>query len=87
MIASYNGHLDVVKTLIEAGANVNHTNKVGKYMHCCYTVLLYHTLVFIQVYAVCHNNAMGSNYYTCVYHLLVFMHVHVHVHVYHHKPW
>ena len=29
MIASDNGHLDVVKTLIDAGANVNHTNKVG----------------------------------------------------------
>ena len=27
--ASYNGHLDVVKTLIEAGANVNQINKVG----------------------------------------------------------
>ena len=29
MIASDKGHLDVVKTLIEAGANVSHTNKVG----------------------------------------------------------
>ena len=29
MKASQQGHLDVVKTLIEAGANVNHTNKVG----------------------------------------------------------
>ena len=29
MIASDEGHLDVVKTLLEAGANVNHTNKVG----------------------------------------------------------
>ena len=29
MIASQNGHLDVVKTLIEAQANVNHTNKVS----------------------------------------------------------
>ena len=29
MIASDKGHLDVVKTLIEAGANVNHTNKVS----------------------------------------------------------
>ena len=28
MVASENGHLDVVKTLIEAGANVNQTNKV-----------------------------------------------------------
>ena len=30
MKASNEGHLDVVKTLIEAGANVNHTNKVGR---------------------------------------------------------
>ena len=29
MAAYENGHLDVVKTLIEAGANVNQTNKVG----------------------------------------------------------
>ena len=29
MLASIAGHLNVVKTLIEAGANVNHTNKVG----------------------------------------------------------
>ena len=29
MAASFNGHLDVVKTLIEAGANVNQADKVG----------------------------------------------------------
>ena len=29
MAASRKGHLDAVKTLIEAGANVNHTDKVG----------------------------------------------------------
>ena len=29
MFAISEGHLDVVKTLIEAGANVNQTNKVG----------------------------------------------------------
>ena len=37
MTASDKERLDVVKTLIEAGANVNHTNKVGKYLHCCCT--------------------------------------------------
>ena len=26
--ASQNGHLEIVKTLIEAGANVNHTTEV-----------------------------------------------------------
>ena len=41
MKTSLNGHLDVVKTLIEAGANVNHTNKVGEYLHCCCTCTLY----------------------------------------------
>ena len=39
MIASDEGHFDVVKTLIEAGANVNDTDEVCKYvymyMHCC----------------------------------------------------
>ena len=29
MIATLYGHLDVVKTFIEAGADVNHANKVG----------------------------------------------------------
>ena len=28
VIASHNGHLEIVKSLIEAGANVNHTTKV-----------------------------------------------------------
>ena len=27
--ASFNGHLEVVKTLIEAGANINQAEKVG----------------------------------------------------------
>ena len=36
-IASINGHLDVVKTLIKAGANVNQTNKVCIPWHCHYT--------------------------------------------------
>ena len=31
MAASEKGHLDVVKTLIEAGANVNQGDKVGIY--------------------------------------------------------
>ena len=29
MIASEKGHVEVVKSLIQAGANINHTNKVG----------------------------------------------------------
>ena len=31
MVASNEGHLEVVKTLVGAGANVNQTNKVGIY--------------------------------------------------------
>ena len=38
MAASENGHLEVVKTLIEAGANVNQTNKVRI---CTWTLLLW----------------------------------------------
>ena len=33
--ASHNGHLEIVKSLIEAGANVNHTTKVVKIKHHC----------------------------------------------------
>ena len=33
IIASHNGHLEIVKSLIEAGANVNHTAKVVKIKH------------------------------------------------------
>ena len=32
-IASHNGHLGVVKTLMEAGANISQTNKVGKKLY------------------------------------------------------
>ena len=38
-IASINGQLDVVKTLIEAGANVNQTNKVCSPCHCCNCII------------------------------------------------
>ena len=43
MTASDEGHLDVVKTLIEARANVNHTNEVGicTLLLYTYTVHLY----------------------------------------------
>ena len=33
IIASENGHLEVVKSLTEAGANVNHARKVMKIKH------------------------------------------------------
>ena len=38
MIASEEGHVEVVKSLIEAGANISHTNKVGIH-HSYYTQL------------------------------------------------
>ena len=40
MAASENGHLEVVKTLIEAGAKVNLTYNVGIHVHIC-TLFLY----------------------------------------------
>ena len=39
MIAYSEGHLDAVKTLIEAGANVNQTNKVGICIRTCTLIL------------------------------------------------
>ena len=33
MAASWKGHIEVVKSLVEAGANINHTNKVGIYYY------------------------------------------------------
>ena len=60
MIASYYGLLDVVKTLIEAGANVNHTNKVGKYMRCCCIYVFYHRLVYPYMYAMGSIDIFGT---------------------------
>ena len=36
-MASQKGHLDVVKTLIEAGANINQANKVSTNTYTCMT--------------------------------------------------
>ena len=50
-IASHNGHLDIVKTLIEAGANVNQANKVqcvGR-LHVSFSVIV----VYEQTYILC----------------------------------
>ena len=33
VVASHQGHLEIVKSLIEAGVNVNHTIKVVKIKH------------------------------------------------------
>ena len=51
MKASYEGHLDVVKTLIEAGANANRTNKVGKiYMYATCTHFPHVSLACIHMF-------------------------------------
>ena len=34
-MASQNGHIDVVKTLIEAGANINQAQKVSTHIPTC----------------------------------------------------
>ena len=47
VIASYNGHLEIVKSLIEAGANVNHTTKVVK-IKPLFRVLHFHTWVSVH---------------------------------------
>ena len=43
-IASFNGHLDIVRALIEAGASISQTNKVGTVLvnqcHCTTCVLV-----------------------------------------------
>ena len=42
--ASFNGHLDIVRVLIEAGANISQANKVGTVLvnqcHCTTSVLV-----------------------------------------------
>ena len=65
LIASHSGHLDVVKTLIEAGANVNHTNKVGTcaLLLYTYTVLLYCLSSASLCTCSCHNDVIGTNNY------------------------
>ena len=34
IVASRKGHVEVVRSLIEAGVNINHTDKVGTRIHC-----------------------------------------------------
>ena len=60
MIASAKGHLDVVKTLVEAGANVNHTIKVGT----CIPFIALSSSASLM-YILCHNDAMCMNNLPC----------------------
>ena len=65
MAASEKGHLDVVKALIEAEANINHTNKVGicALFLYTYTVLLYCLSSASLCTCSCHNDVIGTNNY------------------------
>ena len=45
--SSLNGHLDVVKTLIEAGANINQLNKVNAHI-TTHAAILYITMWVIR---------------------------------------
>ena len=49
MRASEKGHVEVVKSLIEAGANINHTNKVG-------TQILLHSIRSTPSIAYCYSS-------------------------------
>ena len=79
MRASDEGHLDVVKTLIETGASVNDTNKVGKYLHCCCT--LYHRLVYTCLHVCQVLKYVRAHVHVHVSHGYMGLTLHVHVHV------
>ena len=38
--ASYKGHLNIVKTLMEAGANINHADEVSIHRHTVYDIIV-----------------------------------------------
>ena len=58
-IASFNGHLDVVKTLMEAGANINQANKVR---------------VLVSRYTCVNVHAMHVHYCAyCMYDIIAFI--------------
>ena len=83
MTASEKGHLDVVTTLVEAGANVNHTNKVGicTLLLYTYTVLLFCLSSASLCTCSCHNDVIGTNNYLslqcCCCHLQVTMYTYL----------
>ena len=61
-LASDEGHLDIVKTLIEAGANVNQANEVctvGRYP----SVSLYY--IYTPIYHVCQHSLCAGTWDTC----------------------
>ena len=54
MASSCKGHLDVVQTLIEAGANVNHSDKVHIWVY-----------MFMYMYTCCGLLPWQPGSYTC----------------------
>ena len=59
-LASYKGHINVVKTLVEAGANVNQATMVYIQYLQCHSVQCVNTAAYLCVYRV--------EYYHCLVH-------------------
>ena len=57
VVASQNGYLEIVKSLIEAGANVNHTAKVVKIHHYLVHVLVHTWVQFSSINDFCSSCA------------------------------
>ena len=61
LIASSKGHLDIVKTLIEAGANVNQANKVqcvGR-LHVSFRVIV----IYQHTYILCMTDSKACTWH------------------------
>ena len=68
MASSCKGHLDVVKTLIEAGANVNHSDKVHIWVYICTCTCT--LLLWIVAMAACDPTHVDEVLYSHLMHLL-----------------
>ena len=62
MTASEKGHVEVVKSLIEAGANISHTNKVGIH-HSYFTLLDAHCPLPYSTHLQLTVNPFNPNYH------------------------
>ena len=63
MVASNKGHLVVVKTLIEAGADVNQINEVGIYLHCFCSLISAHCIALVQQHKFVHVHVHDHGFY------------------------
>ena len=71
MAASWKGHIEVVKSLVEAGANINHTNKVGIYatvitctINCTHPPIMLHIIVHV-IAIMMSSQSFNMNTYNC----------------------